>query len=67
MNLPLESSGVHAQCVTCTFGFRGIYRAQDEVIEDGSFDDGTTYFLFNPGRRGTGNFITTEDLACNDL
>ena len=49
-----------------TFGFRGIYRAQDEVIEDGSFDDGTTYFLFNPGRRGTGNFTTTEDLACND-
>jgi outer membrane receptor protein involved in Fe transport len=47
-------------------GFRGIYRAQDEVIEDGSFDDGTTYFLFNPGRRGTGNFTTTEDLACND-
>jgi outer membrane receptor protein involved in Fe transport len=49
-----------------TFGFRGIYRAQDEVIEDGSFDDGTTYFLFNPGRRGTGNFTTTEDLACQD-
>jgi len=49
-----------------TFGFRGIYRAQDEVIEDGSFDDGGTYFLFNPGRRGTGNFITTEDKACND-
>ena len=49
-----------------TFGFRGIYRAQDEVIEDGSFDDGITYFLFNPGRRGTGNFTTTEDLACND-
>ena len=47
-----------------TFGVRGIYRAQDEVIEDGSFDDGTTYFLFNPGRRGTGNFETTEDLAC---
>jgi outer membrane receptor protein involved in Fe transport len=49
-----------------TFGFRGIYRAQDEVIEDGSFDDGEHYFLFNPGRRGTGNFTTTEDLACND-
>ena len=47
-----------------TLGFRGIYRAQDEVIEDGSFDDGTTYFLFNPGRRGTGNFETTEDVAC---
>jgi len=49
-----------------TFGFRGIYRAQDEVIEDGSFDDGEHYFLFNPGRRGTANFETTEDLACND-
>src|SRR5688572_2330859 len=49
-----------------TFGFRGIYRAQDEVIEDGSFDDGDHYFLFNPGRRGTGNFTTTEDLACQD-
>ena len=33
-------------------GFRGIYRAQNEVIEDGSFDDGITYFIFNPGRRG---------------
>jgi outer membrane receptor protein involved in Fe transport len=49
-----------------TFGVRGIYRAQDEVIEDGSFDDGEHYFLFNPGRRGTANFTTTEDLACND-
>jgi outer membrane receptor protein involved in Fe transport len=45
-------------------GFRGIYRAQDEVIEDGSFDDGNHYFLFNPGRRGNGE--TTEDQACND-
>jgi len=45
-----------------TFGFRGIYRAQDEVIEDGSFDDGGHYFLFNPGRRGRGE--TTEDSAC---
>lgn len=43
-------------------GFRGIYRAQDEVIEDGSFDDGNNYFLFNPGRRGNGE--TTEDAAC---
>jgi outer membrane receptor protein involved in Fe transport len=30
-------------------GARGIYRAQGSVIEDGSFDNGTTYFLFNPG------------------
>ncbi|HEU4596502.1 MAG TPA: TonB-dependent receptor [Pyrinomonadaceae bacterium] len=43
-------------------GFRGIYRAQDNVIEDGSFDDGTTYFIFNPGRNEPG---TTEELACN--
>ncbi len=32
-----------------TFGFRGIYRPQGSVIEDGSFDDGDHYFLFNPG------------------
>ena len=48
-------------------GVRGIYRAQDNVIEDGSFDDGTTYFLFNPGRRvNPTNPVTTEDLACLD-
>ncbi|MBC8030319.1 MAG: TonB-dependent receptor [Pyrinomonadaceae bacterium] len=45
-------------------GMRGIYRAQDEVIEDGSFDDGHTYFIFNPGRTGTSGQPTTEDLAC---
>jgi outer membrane receptor protein involved in Fe transport len=43
-------------------GFRGIYRAQRDVIEDGSFDDGDHYFIFNPGRRGNGE--TTEDIAC---
>ena len=43
-------------------GFRGIYRAQHNVIEDGSFNDGVDYFLFNPGRRGNGE--TTEDKAC---
>lgn len=32
-----------------TFGVRGIYRPQGTVIEDGSFDDGHFYFLFNPG------------------
>jgi outer membrane receptor protein involved in Fe transport len=32
---------------------RGIYRAQGSVIEDGSFDNGTTYFLFNPGESQT--------------
>ncbi|MCI0391225.1 MAG: TonB-dependent receptor [Acidobacteria bacterium] len=46
-----------------TFGVRGIYRAQDNVIEDGSFDDGEHYFLFNPGRNYAGS---TEEKACND-
>ncbi len=46
-------------------GTRGIYRNQAQVIEDGSFDDGDNYFLFNPGRRGNGE--TTEDKACGNL
>jgi hypothetical protein len=45
-----------------TLGVRGVYRHERNVIEDGSFDDGDNYFLFNPGRRGNGE--TTEDLAC---
>jgi outer membrane receptor protein involved in Fe transport len=32
---------------------RGIYRAQGSVIEDGSFDNGQNYFLFNPGESQT--------------
>ncbi|HEX8559250.1 MAG TPA: TonB-dependent receptor [Pyrinomonadaceae bacterium] len=44
-------------------GFRGVYRRQDNVIEDGSFNQGVDYFLFNPGRR-VGQDVTTEDLAC---
>ncbi len=47
-----------------TIGARGIYRYQGWVIEDGSFDDGNNYFLFNPGRRGKGVTTTTEDSAC---
>jgi outer membrane receptor protein involved in Fe transport len=39
-------------------GGRGVYRAQGSVIEDGSFDDGTTYFLFNPGES------LTNSLSC---
>jgi outer membrane receptor protein involved in Fe transport len=58
------SAGVEYEVVRdLALGFRGIYRAQDHVIEDGSFDDGDHYFLFNPGRRGGG---TTEDLACEN-
>src|SRR6266850_5303316 len=48
-------------------GARYIYRNQASVIEDGSFDDGTTYFLFNPGRKGKGVTTTTEDSACLGL
>ena len=44
-----------------TLGSRGIYRAMVNVIEDGSFDDGDTYFIFNPGRNKPG---TTEANAC---
>jgi outer membrane receptor protein involved in Fe transport len=53
-----------------TFGFRGIYRAQGSVIEDGSFDDGDTYFLFNPGEPvgppDGGPDGNTEFLACSN-
>ena len=44
-----------------TLGGRGVYRHMRNVIEDGSFDDGDTYFLFNPGRNEPG---TTERAAC---
>jgi hypothetical protein len=44
-----------------TIGARGIYRHMRNVIEDGSFDDGDTYFIFNPGRNEPG---TTERAAC---
>jgi hypothetical protein len=42
-------------------GGRYVYRSYRNVIEDGSFDDGTTYFIFNPGRNEPG---TTEQTAC---
>ena len=47
-------------------GFRGIYRAQGSVIEDGSLDEATHYFIFNPGERVPGG-ITAEDIACSGL
>jgi hypothetical protein len=42
-------------------GVRGVYRHERNVVEDGSFDDGDTYFIFNPGRNEPG---TTERAAC---
>src|SRR5260370_23319450 len=48
-----------------TIGARGIYRNMGNVVEDGSFDDGDTYFIFNQGRRGDATHgLTTEDQAC---
>jgi len=32
-----------------TLSVRGIYRKLGRYVEDGSFDGGSTYFLFNPG------------------
>ncbi|HEY3027921.1 MAG TPA: TonB-dependent receptor [Pyrinomonadaceae bacterium] len=55
------TAGVEYEIVKdLALGFRGIYRAQGSVIEDGSFDDGDHYFLFNPGES------ETERLACAD-
>jgi outer membrane receptor protein involved in Fe transport len=48
-----------------SFGVRGIYRTQGSVIEDGSFDDGDHYFLFNPGEIRPGQ-NTTEEQACSN-
>ncbi|HEY0006893.1 MAG TPA: TonB-dependent receptor [Pyrinomonadaceae bacterium] len=59
------SAGVEFEAAKdLALSFRGVYRAQDEVIEDGSFDDGEHYFLFNPGRYAAN---TTELLACNGV
>ncbi len=58
----------HQLKANLTIGFRGIYRAQGTVIEDGSFDDGDSYFLFNPGEPlppGPGGLTgNTEFNAC---
>ncbi|HEX8097171.1 MAG TPA: TonB-dependent receptor, partial [Pyrinomonadaceae bacterium] len=40
-------------------GARGIYRPQATVIEDGSFDEGNTYFIFNPGESLTDRLSET--------
>jgi outer membrane receptor protein involved in Fe transport len=45
-------------------GFRGIYRAQGTVIEDGSFDDGNNYFLFNPGESITNTISCSTPGGC---
>src|SRR6185295_15908734 len=45
-------------------GFRGVYRAQNNVIEDGSFDEGFTYFLFNPGEGETERQACASEFGC---
>jgi outer membrane receptor protein involved in Fe transport len=44
------TAGVEYEIVKdLTLGFRVLYRAQGTVIEDGSPDDGESFFIFNPG------------------
>ena len=62
----------HEAWSNVTLGIRGIYRAQGTVIEDGSFDDGENYFLFNPGEPlppggAGGAFGNTEYRACTEF
>ena len=52
------SAGMEYELDGFVLGVRGVYRAQGSVIEDGSFDEGRSYFLFNPGESAT------EQLAC---
>ena len=47
-----------------TLGLRGVYRAQGSVIEDGSFDDGHTFFLFNPGESATERSACGTQFGC---
>jgi len=47
-----------------TLGLRGVYRAQGSVIEDGSFDDGNTFFLFNPGESATERTACGTQFGC---
>ena len=47
-----------------TFGLRGVYRAQGTVIEDGSFDEGETFFLFNPGESATERIACATAFGC---
>jgi outer membrane receptor protein involved in Fe transport len=57
------SGGIEYEVVKdLAIGARGIYRHMRNVVEDGSFDDGNNYFIFNPGRNEPG---TTERAACD--
>jgi len=47
-----------------TVGLRGVYRAQGTVIEDGSFDEGETFFLFNPGESATERTACATVFGC---
>jgi outer membrane receptor protein involved in Fe transport len=45
-------------------GVRGVYRAQGTVIEDASFDEGNTYFLFNPGESAAERTACESAFGC---
>lgn len=47
-----------------TLGLRGVYRAQGSVMEDGSFDEGNTFFLFNPGESATERTACATQFGC---
>jgi outer membrane receptor protein involved in Fe transport len=47
-----------------TLAVRGVYRAQGSVIEDGSLDEGHTFFLFNPGESTTDQIACTTPFGC---
>jgi hypothetical protein len=49
---------------TLVLGVRGVYRSQGTVIEDGSFDEGNTYFLFNPGESATEGVACETEFGC---
>jgi outer membrane receptor protein involved in Fe transport len=45
-------------------GLRGVYRAQGTVIEDGSIDEGNTFFVFNPGESATERLACASEFGC---
>ena len=47
-----------------TVGLRGVYRAQQSVIEDASLDEGLTFFLFNPGESETERAACATQFGC---
>jgi outer membrane receptor protein involved in Fe transport len=59
------TAGIEYEVVNgLTLGLRGVYRAQASVIEDGSLDEGNTFFLFNPGESATERIACATQFGC---